>query len=345
MEALDNWKEEKRSSYLYLKLSDLESDSAKKQMFVDLSNLAERQALIWEESLKKENIKIPGAYAPDFRVRLVIVLVKTFGIKSLRIALAALKVRGMSVYQAPHVSHPHPMPTSVDDIEQAHRSINKGNNIRAAVFGVNDGLVSNMSLILGVAGASVNNKFILLSGVAGLLAGALSMAAGEYISVRSQREMLEYQLKLEKNELELYPEEEAAELALIYEARGLPKEDAEKIANILIKDPEKALDTLAREELGINPDDMISPWGASISSFVSFAVGAFIPLSPYLFFNSHTNLFFTILLTGIALFSVGSFLSIFTQKNSFFSGLRMLFIGSMAGALTYLIGNLFGLAV
>lgn len=339
MEALENWKEEKRSACLYRALSEIEPNPVHKKMFLELSGLADRQAAIWEKQLKE----IPKEYHLDLRARIVLKLVQCFGASSLRVALAAMKIRGMSVYQGADLSHP--MPTSVDQMEHKHGSLRKGNNIRAAVFGINDGLISNASLILGIAAASAGNQFIVLTGVAGLLAGACSMGAGEYVSVRSQREMLEYQLELEKNELELYPEEEAAELALIYEARGLPKAEAEKMAKLLIQNPEKALNTLAREELGINPDDLISPYGAAVSSFFSFAIGAFIPLIPFLFNVSEFNLFISIGLTAISLFIVGAILSIFTQRSAFLGGLRMLFIGVMAGTLTYLIGSLFGVRV
>jgi hypothetical protein len=210
-EALDSWTEEKRSAYLYRALAKIETHPPHQKMFLDLSGLAEKQSLIWENKLNEAGVAVPGDYKPEMRVKVVIWLVKRFGAKSLRIALAALKVRGMSVYEVMPVTH-HPMPMSIEDVGKGHSGISKGNNIRAAVFGINDGLISNASLIVGIAGAHVGNQFILLSGVSGLLAGALSMAAGEYVSVRSQREMLEYQLALEKSELELYPEEEAAEL-------------------------------------------------------------------------------------------------------------------------------------
>src|SRR6185437_12709284 len=140
-------------------------------------------------------------------------------------------------------------------------------------------------------------SIVLLTGMTGLLAGACSMGAGEYVSVRSQREMLEYQLALERSELELYPEEEAAELAFIYQARGLPKEEAEKVARLIIQNPDKALDTLAREELGINPKELMSPWGAAISSFFSFSVGALIPLLPFIFIHSRKNWMIMIFIT------------------------------------------------
>ncbi len=339
MEALASWKEEKQSAYLYHALANMEANPVHKKLFLELSILADKQAAIWETQLQTVHMPIPAQYRPNLRVHFVIWLVRCFGPRSMRVALAAMKVRGMSIYQGVEVGHP--VPTTLDQIEHRHTSITNGNNLRAAVFGVNDGLISNASLILGIAGAHAGHSFILLSGIAGLLAGACSMGAGEYVSVRSQREMLEYQLKLEKEELDLYPEEEAAELALIYEARGLPKEEAVKMASLLIQNPDKALDTLAREELGINPKELISPWGAAISSFFSFSLGAFIPIVPYLCSNSESNLFITIGLTGLSLFVVGAVLSLFTHRSALLGGLRMLFIGALAGLLTYVIGSIF----
>jgi VIT1/CCC1 family predicted Fe2+/Mn2+ transporter len=330
MEALENWKEEKRSAYLYRAIAEIEKNPVHKKLFFELSKMADKQAAIWEKSLQT----LPSQYKPDLRVRIIIQLVKWFGVRSLRVALAALKIRGMSIYQAAELGHS-------DAIEHKHRHLNQSNNLRAAVFGVNDGLISNTSLILGVAGAHAGNHLILLSGVAGLLAGACSMGAGEYVSVRSQRDMLEYQLELEKNELDLYPEEEAAELALIYEARGLPIDEAKRVAHLLIQDPDKALDTLAREELGINPNELMSPWGAAISSFLSFALGAFVPILPFLISQSSVNLGITIGLVLFSLFTVGAVLSLFTQRSAIWSGLRMLLIGTLAGSLTYMIGGVF----
>ena len=183
--------------------------------------------------------------------------------------LAAMKVRGLSVYDSQRSLAGHLMPTSVSDVGARHKGYG-GGNLRAAVFGVNDGLVSNTSLIMGVAGAAAGADFVLTSGVAGLLAGALSMAAGEYVSMRSQREMFEYQIGLERDELQEYPEEEAEELALIYQARGMQLEEARRVTRELVKNEANALDALAREELGLNPDDLGSPWGAAIYSFLAF---------------------------------------------------------------------------
>ena len=170
------------------------------------------------------------------------------------------------------------MPTSVAEVGARHRGYG-GGNLRAAVFGVSDGLVSNASLIMGVAGAGAAPQFVVTAGAAGLLAGALSMAAGEYVSVRSQREMYEYQIGLERDELDEYPEEEAEELALIYEARGMDLEQARAMTRELVKQPDAALETLAREELGLNPDDLGSPLGAATASFLAFSAGALLPLA------------------------------------------------------------------
>lgn len=343
MESIDSWKEEKRSAYLYRALSQIEKNPIHKKLFINLAEMADRQAAIWEKNVPS-HMTTPLVYRPDLRVKIVIGLVQCFGARALRAALAAMKIRGMSIYQAPDLGEQ--ITPDKASIEQKHGIIRSGNNIRAAIFGINDGLVSNASLIFGIAGAGViQPSVILLTGMAGLLAGACSMGAGEYVSVRSQREMLEYQLELERSELQLYPEEEAAELAFIYQARGLPKEESEKMAHLIIQNPDKALDTLAREELGINPDDLMSPWGAAFSSFFSFAMGALVPLLPFIFGHSSKNWIIMILLTGLALFSVGALLSLFTQRSALWGGLRMLFIGSGAGIFTYLIGHMIGISV
>ena len=179
-------------------------------------------------------------------------------------------------------------------------------------------------------------------GVAGLLAGAFSMASGEYVSVRSQREMYEYQIDLEREELSLYPQEETDELALIYVARGMAKDEAQRLAASMTSNPQQALDTLTREELGLNMDQLGSPWGAASTSFLAFAVGAAIPLLPFLIGGSEYRLGWSVGLAGAALFGVGCALSLFSGRGALLSGLRMLSIGAAAGAATYLIGSLLG---
>jgi VIT1/CCC1 family predicted Fe2+/Mn2+ transporter len=337
--AREAWFHERQSAWLYRRLAAVEPDPPKQRLFEALASAAEEQAGTWARHLPQ----VP-AFAPSLRARLVADLTDRLGPRRMRGALIALKLRGLSVYNPPTASG-HAMPTTVDDIGRRHRGVG-GGNLRAAVFGVNDGLLSNASLILGVAGAGVDARFVLTSGVAGLLAGALSMAAGEYVSVRSQREMYEYQIGLERDELAEYPEEEAEELALIYAARGMDVEQARALAHTLIKDPAQALDALAREELGLNPNDLGSPWGAAGFSFVSFALGATLPLLPFL--AGATLPGGTLATAGItfgALFAIGMTLSLFTGRNAWRGGFRMMGIGAAAGAATFLIGRLLGVAV
>lgn len=329
MEFHTNWMEEKQSAYLYSVLAKAEQNILHKKLFQDLEAAAEKQAEMWKAKMQQQNIPLPPAYKPDLRTRMVACLARILGAERVHFLLAAMKIRGMSVFTRYHSEH-------------KHTSLNSSSNLRAAVFGVNDGLVSNMSLILGIAGAKADPHIILLAGVAGLLAGACSMGAGEYISVRTQREVFEYQIAIEEEELREYPEEEKDELTLIYEARGVPPEEARKLANIMIDNPETGLNTLVREELGINPEDLVSPYGAMIFSFISFAIGAGIPLLPFLFGHSDWNLPISIAMTGTALFCIGALLSLYTNRNPIILGLRMLVIGATAGVITYVIGNLLG---
>jgi VIT1/CCC1 family predicted Fe2+/Mn2+ transporter len=235
-------------------------------------------------------------------------------------------------------------PEDITKGESWHRSARSG-TLRAIIFGVSDGLVSNLSLVMGVAGASDQGGFILLAGIAGLLAGAFSMAAGEYISMQSQRELFERQIELERAELEAMPDEEQRELVEIYVSKGLPRDEAERVAARMFEDPETALDTLVREELGLDPDELGSPWGAALGSFLAFAVGAVIPVAPYLFGGGTLAFGFSLGLSLVALFAVGAGVSLLTGKGVLFSGFRQLGIGAAAAAVTYLVGTLIGVGV
>ena len=343
MHEFESWREEKQSSYLYRIVSDAESGTPRQILFLELAKAAEQQADLWVAEMKKSGVEPPVHYAPDRRTRVVGRLVKWLGPRRMRLVLAAMKVRGMSLYTKAPVGHA--IPTQLSEVGRRHHNAGTGGTLRAAVFGVNDGLVSNASLILGVAGATGEGGAILITGIAGLLAGAFSMAAGEYISMRSQREMFEYQIGMERAELEQYPQEEAAELALIFAAKGIDKDEARKLADNLISDPDRALDTLAREELGLNPDELGSPWGAALSSFMAFAAGAIIPLLPFLFAKGQHAFIIAIGLTCVALFTVGAALSLFTGRNAWLGGLRMLAIGVAAGAGTYVIGKALGVTL
>lgn len=222
----------------------------------------------------------------------------------------------------------------------------KAGTLRAAIFGVNDGLVSNAALIMGFAGASQGRSIILLAGISGLLAGAFSMSAGEYISMRIQREVLERMLHLEAHELGADPDEETAELAEIYVKKGLSTSLARQVAEEVMKDPKIALDTHAREELGIDPDEGLgSPVGAASSSFVTFAVGAFVPLAPFLFVGGETGTLVSAVITGVALAAVGALTSRLTGRAAGISALRMLAIGGGAALVTYLVGTVLGVSV
>jgi VIT1/CCC1 family predicted Fe2+/Mn2+ transporter len=229
--------------------------------------------------------------------------------------------------------------------ERWHRARDGGGSLRAAIFGVNDGLVSNLSLVMGVAGAEPGPRFVLLSGIAGLLAGAFSMGAGEFVSVSAQRELFERQIALEREELAANPEEEREELALIYQAKGVPPAEAEALAGRVMASPQAALDTMAREELGLNPEDLGSPWRVAVSSFTMFALGALLPVLPYLFTGGTLALVLSAVLSGVGLFGVGAAITLFTGRNPLVSGLRMLLIGGAAATVTYLVGKLIGVSV
>ncbi len=339
---LSGWQEEMRSAWLYRQLS-MHGSALERQLFADLANAAEQQANLWANQLRQSGQSVPEPFQPNTRSRMVAVLARRFGTRALRPVLAAMKIRGMAIFnEAP--AH-HVMPDNLEDIGR-HHQMNGMSNLRAAVFGISDGLVSNSSLILGIAGATTDQTHIIvLTGLAGLLAGAFSMASGEYISVRSQREMYEYQISLERDELALYPQEETDELAMIYRAKGMSTEESIRIAQSLISDPEKALDTLAREELGLNPRDLGSPWGAAGFSFLAFCSGASLPLLPYLFTGGQSALNWVMLVSALALFVIGASLSLFTGRNALRSGLRMLLIGAGAGIASYFIGHAMGVSL
>ncbi|GAA3813359.1 VIT1/CCC1 transporter family protein [Streptomyces phyllanthi] len=223
-----------------------------------------------------------------------------------------------------------------------HRDVN-GGWLRPAVFGAMDGLVSNLALITGVAGGSVGQQTIVLTGLAGLAAGAFSMAAGEYTSVASQRELVEAELDVERGELRRHPKDEEQELAELYESRGVEPGLAREVARQLSHDPEQALEIHAREELGIDPGDLPSPAVAAVSSFGSFALGALLPVLPYLL--GATALWPAVLLALAGLFLCGAVVARVTARSWWFSGLRQLALGGTAAGVTYALGSLFGAAV
>jgi VIT1/CCC1 family predicted Fe2+/Mn2+ transporter len=234
---------------------------------------------------------------------------------------------------------PHPGPTPDANDPQGLGS--KSGALRAAIFGINDGLLTNLSLIMGVTGATVQNRFVILAGVAGLLAGAFSMGAGEYVSMTAQREVFERLLHIEAHELATEPDEEHEELQRIYEGRGFPSHLARQVTEVIMRDPEVALQTHAREELGLDPDELGSPWGAAISSFTTFALGAMVPLLPFLIGSGTAAAVVAIAASALLLFAVGAGMSLITGRSLWWSGARQLLVGAVAAGITFGVGRAF----
>lgn len=224
-----------------------------------------------------------------------------------------------------------------------HRDV-RGGAARAAVFGVSDGLVSNLALILGVAAAHPAAGLVRLAGLAGLIAGSFSMAAGEYVSMRAQRELLEHELDLERSEIRRWPDAERRELALLYERRGLEPNLADDLAAAMMRDPDRALDAHAREELGIDPTELGSPWQAALSSFLSFALGAVIPLAPFLALSGTAGVVVAAVVSAVATLAIGAALSVFTGRSWVKSALRQFLISAVAAGVTYSIGAVVGVS-
>ena len=230
-------------------------------------------------------------------------------------------------------------------LEGRHRGMG-GNALRAAVLGANDGLCSNLSLVMGVAGADLAPHAILITGLAGLLAGACSMALGEWLSVNTARESAQRQIATEAEELEQIPEEEQEELSLIYQAKGLPEDLAKSLAERLIANKKTALDTLVREELGIDPEELGgSPWSAAAASFALFALGAVFPVAPYFALAGRAAVITSLAASGVALFLIGAGTTLFTGRGVWFSGMRQLLVGFAAAGVTFGLGKLIGVAL
>ena len=331
---------ERMAGHLYARLAAVETGKAAR-LFAELGAESATQADRWVRELERLGEPVPTS-SPGLRVRLAAWLVGYLGPRRMLPVLSAMKVRGLAIYRG---GDEESAGAPVVAEESWHRAARGGGALRAAVFGVNDGLLSNASLIIGIAGANPDPKVTLLAGVAGLLAGGFSMAAGEYISVRTQRELLEHQLALEREEMREMPEEEVGELALIYRAKGLDAAQAEALARRIVSDPERGLDTLAREELGLDPRGLASPTAAAVASFLSFAVGAFLPLLPHLLARGRVALVGTIVAAGAGLLAVGALMSLFTGRGVLWSALRMALLGAAAAGLSYAVGRLLGVSI
>jgi len=225
---------------------------------------------------------------------------------------------------------------------QREHSVDSSGRLRAAVLGANDGLVSNVSLVMGMAGAAPAPGIVLLAGLAGVVAGALSMALGEYVSVRVQRESFESLIAVEKREIALNPEHEQHEITVIYRAKGIPRQDAERIAAHVMQDPEVALDLMAREELGLNPDELGSPVAVAFSSMAAFGSGAMVPVLPFLFLPVATAAPIAVLLTVIALLLTGGFTARMIGRPPLRGAVRLALLGGAAALITFVAGRIAG---
>ena len=346
---------------LYRSLAAAEKDEKRVAIFERLARAEERHANRWARLLEAAGEKVP-VYRLSARVRVLGLLARALGTQRVLPIISSLEASDQASYLGqpeasglPAEERAHaralramePVVTGQEAIMGRERwhLMSRGGTLRAAVFGVNDGLVSNFSLVMGFAGAEARPEYILLAGVAGLLAGAFSMAAGEYVSIRAQRELFEQQIAMEKQELEMSPKEEEEELSLIYQAKGIPEEEANLLAHRIIQNPKTAIDTLAREELGLDPSQLGSPRGAAVSSFLAFVLGAIVPVIPYLASSGKTAFVFSASMSCLALFGVGALLSVFTARGPLSSGLRMLGIGLLASAITFSVGWLLGVSV
>jgi VIT1/CCC1 family predicted Fe2+/Mn2+ transporter len=346
---------------LYRAMAAAEQDDQRAAIFEKLAQNEERHAQRWAKLIQSGGGAVP-AHKPSARVQMLGWMARRFGTHRVVPIISNMEARDEAGYMrqpeaaglpAEERAHSRTLlamegktsgQESIAGTERWHISAH-GGGLRAAVFGINDGLLSNFSLVMGFAGAEAKPEYIILAGVAGLLAGSFSMAAGEYVSVSAQREVFEQQIAIEKEELEMSPKEEEEELSLIYQAKGIPEHEASRLAQRIIQNPKTAIDTLAREELGLDPAGLGSPWTAAISSFCAFVIGAFVPVAPYLLTAGTKAWIASASLSFFALFTVGAVLSIFTARGPLLSGARMLGIGLLVSAITYSVGWLFGVSV
>ena len=362
----DNLRDELDGASLYTAIAAAEPDPLRKDLFLQLAQAEARHAELWRGKLAAAGMR-EEPYVPSFRTRLLAKLAARFGPAFVMPTIAAAEFSDRNKY----ASQPDAQAISAEErghaavvremagapagarvtgadiakAERWHRGAS-GNNLRAAVLGANDGLVSNFCLVMGVAGAAAGNRVVLLTGLAGLVAGACSMALGEWLSVTNARELASTQIAKEAEEIEQTPQAEQRELALIYQAKGLQKPDAERVAAELMSDKKAALDTLAREELGIDPTDPGgNPLSAAAMSFVLFSVGAIFPVLPFIWLQGRPAILTSIAASVAALCAVGLLTSLFNGRSPAFSAARQAVFGCAAAALTYGIGALLGVSL
>ena len=363
----ENWADEVSSAFLYRTLADIEGQTPLAQVYIRLAETEEKHVAFWEDKLKQAGQIIPPRL-PGWRSRALARLARRFGPSFVLPTMANLEQMGSHTYD----QQPEAKNTALPREEQSHKRLLEtiaggknvgmegsllarfegrhravgGNALRAAVLGANDGLLSNLSLVMGVAGANLASRNILVTGLAGLLAGAISMALGEWISVQSSRELYQRQIRIESDELTQVPDEEEEELALIYESKGLPVDQARSLAARLMADKGSALDTLTREELGVDPKELGgSAIEAGVTSFFLFALGAVWPVAPFALFEGNTAIIVSLVASAIGLFLIGAVITLMTGRGVLYSGLRQILFGVIAAGVTFGIGRLLGVSV
>src|SRR5512139_1313205 len=363
---LGNRQKEIDGAALYDVLAETEKQPQMAQVYKKLAASEEKHAAAWEKKLTDLKVSIPPR-KPTWRAATMIWLARRFGPQFVLPTIASNEKADSNAYSGQsdaeakefsqdEKSHARLISMasgstgglsggSVAQLEGRHKA-GGGNALRAAVLGANDGLVSILSLTMGVAGATNSRPAILIAGLAGVLAGAGSMALGEWLSVQSSRELYEHQIKIEAEEIASNPEEEQEELALIYQSKGLPEDRAKEMASHMMADTANILDTLAREELGIDPEELGgSAYEAAFTSFFLFAFGALFPMLPYFFLSGTTAIILSLIVSAIGLFIIGGAITLMTGRSIWFSGTRQVLVGIAAAALTYGIGKLIGVSI
>lgn len=351
---------------LYRVLAETEAQPQMKEVYAKLAASEEKHAAAWEQKLNDFKVNIPPR-KPTWRATTMIWLARRFGPQFVLPTITSNEKADSQAYDGQsdeeakefsldEKSHARLLSVAsnstggmtggtVAQLEGRHKA-GGGNALRAAVLGANDGLVSILSLTMGVAGATNSRPDILIAGLAGVLAGAGSMALGEWLSVQSSRELYEHQIKIEAEEITANPAEEQEELALIYQSKGLPEDRAREIASHMMADKTNILDTLAREELGIDPEELGgSAYEAAFTSFFLFAFGALFPMLPYFFLGGTNAIILSLVVSAIGLFIIGAAITLMTGKSIWFSGTRQVLVGIAAAALTFGIGKLIGVSL
>jgi len=362
-----NWQSEVDSAALYGMLAEAEPRPHVAGVYRRMAESELRHSRLWQQKLEAAGVRLPPA-APGWRTRTLGLLARRFGPQLVLPTISAMEAQGSHGYG----QQPEAVAESLPSVERSHARLleaiaggggrgiegpvlaqiegrhrgRSGNALRAAVLGASDGLLSNLSLVMGVSGASLESRAILVTGIAGLLAGAFSMALGEWISVQSSRELYERQIEIEREELEAVPEEEENELALIYQAKGTAPDEAARLAHRLISDKATALQTLVREELSIDPEELGgSPMAAAVTSFLLFALGALLPVLPFTFLSGASAAALSLGFGAAGLFLMGAAITLFTGRSVLFSGLRQVVVGLAAAAVTYGVGRAIGVSL